>query len=458
MSQLRILHVVPYFEHAWAYGGIPRLASAMTHALAARGHHVTVCTTDACDEHVRVSNGEHVRVSNGEHVRVSNGEHVRVSNGEHVRVSNGEHARVSNGEHARVSNGDHARVSNDEPTATPGGDVHVRVFRNISNRLAYHWQFFTPLGLASFLRREAGRFDIAHLHACRNLPGVIAARYARRAGVPYLLSPNGTAPVLERRMLAKRAFDKLGGQRVLDHAARIVAVTSAERRQLLGLGVRPDRVAVVANPVDENEFLEPPDPDAFRAAHALHGRPIVLFLGKLTPRKGVDVLLHAMGQVGTAGAALVVAGNDMGAGGIVSELTRTLRLEDRVVRVGLLRGRQRLDALAAADVVVYPSRDEIFGLVPLEALLCGTPVVVSNDSGCGEVIGRTGGGHMVPYGEAATLAGAIDDVLAHQARWRARASKAAARARVLFGSAVVSQQMEELYREVLGQRAAGRRS
>jgi glycosyltransferase involved in cell wall biosynthesis len=124
----------------------------------------------------------------------------------------------------------------------------------------------------------------------------------------------------------------------------------------------------------------------------------------------------------------------------------------------LLRGRQRLDALAAADVVVYPSRDEIFGLVPLEALLCGTPVVVSNDSGCGEVIGRTGGGHMVPYGEAATLAGAIDDVLAHQAKWRARASKAAARARVLFGSAVVSQQMEELYREVLSQRTAGRLS
>ena len=93
---------------------------------------------------------------------------------------------------------------------------------------------------------------------------------------------------------------------------------------------------------------------------------------------------------------LVIAGNDMGSGAAADRLVTDLRLDGQVIRTGLLRDTSRLDALAAADVVVYPSRDEIFGLVPLEALLSGTPVVVCGDSGCGEVISRVGGGLIVP--------------------------------------------------------------
>ena len=63
-----------------------------------------------------------------------------------------------------------------------------------------------------YLSEHVGRFDVAHLHACRNIPGAIAAYHLRRAGVPYLLAPNGTAPRIERRVLAKRVFDVLMGQ------------------------------------------------------------------------------------------------------------------------------------------------------------------------------------------------------------------------------------------------------
>ena len=102
-----------------------------------------------------------------------------------------------------------------------------------------------------------------------------------------------------------------------------------------------------------------------------------------------------------------------------------LAANPRVLRVGLLTGRDRLDALAAANVVVYPSRDEVFGLVPLEALLAGTPVIVCNDSGAGEIIGTVGGGHIVPPGDDDSLAGAIASMLAANALWRQRARTAA---------------------------------
>ena len=147
-------------------------------------------------------------------------------------------------------------------------------------------------------------------------------------------------------------------------------------------------------------------------------------------------------------ARLVIAGNDMGIGYGCRETVSRPRAFNRVTRVGLLRGRERLEALASADVVVYPSRDEVFGLVPLEALLCGTPVIVSNDSGCGEVIGRTGGGHIVPYGDRRTLAGAIDSILRSPAIWKTRAVSAGRKARKLFAAEIVCAQFENLYTDV----------
>ena len=395
MSFLRILHVVPYFEGAWAYGGIPRLATALVHGLARRGHQVTVCTTDAGDDRSRW----------------------------------------------RHHGADAPR------------NVDLRVFPNISNRLAYDWQMFLPVGLFSFLRRHAPAFDVAHLHACRNVPGVVAAHWLRRAGVPYVLSPNGTAPLLERRYIAKRVFDALGGRAVLDHADAVVAVTDAERRQLVELGLAEDRIRIVPNPVDETQFSSDVDADRFRRWYGLGDAPVVLFLGKLTPRKGVEHLVHAFSMLRTTGARLVIAGNDMGAGASIDAAVSMHGVWDRVVRTGLLRGSDRIRAVAAASVVVYPSRDEIFGLVPLEALMAGTPVVVCSDSGCGEVIGRIGGGHVVPYADPVTLAGAIDAILGSPTLWKQRAASAGQRARALYGVDVVSEQMERLYTGLAARRA-----
>ena len=386
---MRILHVVPYYDQAWAYGGIPRLVTTMTRALARRGHHVTVCTTDARDERTRAS-----------------------------------------------------QVDN-----THG--VDVRMFRNVSNSLAYHLQFFTPVGLRRYMRHAAKTFEIAHIHACHNLPGVIAASELSRAGVPYLVSPNGTALPIERRIAAKRLFAGTAGRSFLSGAARIAAVSQAEVRQLRSLGIAESVIIRISNPIDDRECDHPADPGSFRSRLALGDGPIVLFLGKLTPRKGVGDLVRAFARVGHSAAVLVIAGNDMGARRSVEALVKQLGLRERVMFTGLLSGNVRLDALAAATVVVYPSRDEIFGLVPLESLLCGTPVVVCDDSGCGEVISSTGGGQTVPYADVGRLARAIEAVLDDEHSWRCRARAAAIVVRRRYGADVICDELESLYRSVV---------
>src|SRR4051812_27043026 len=200
MAALRILHVAPYYEQAWAYGGIPRLTTTMTRALARRGHQVTVCTTDVRDARTRAS------------------------------------------------------------SAIPNAHgVDVKLFPNVSNAIAYHFQFFTPIGLRGYLRRSAAAFDVAHLHACHNLPGVFAASELAGAGVPYVVSPNGTARPLERRVRAKQLFASTVGRAMLPGAARIVAVSRSEVNELVGLGFDQSSIVHIPNPIDETEFDRPPD-------------------------------------------------------------------------------------------------------------------------------------------------------------------------------------------------------
>jgi glycosyltransferase involved in cell wall biosynthesis len=402
MAPLRILHVTPYSGDAWAYGGIARLAATLTRDLARRGHAVTVCTTDACDRTTRLPAPATV-----------------------------------------------ARPSRPWPPVRTDAGVVIRVFPNISNRLAYHQQLFLPRGLDRFLREHATDFDIAHLHACRNFPGAIAARHLRRANVPFVLAPNGTAPRLERRLRAKRLYDSVIGDRILRDATRVIAVSQAEVAQLRALEVPSPSIAVLPNPVDLSEFDEPLTRGGFRGRFGLDARPVVLFLGKLTPRKRVDLLVQAVAQIDQGDPTLVIAGNDMGSGAVARAAVASASLGARVRFTGLLPGRERLQALADADVVVYPSEHEIFGLVPLESLLAGTPVVVAGDSGCGEIIRATGGGQIVKAGDAMALADAIKVVIKDPVHWRGEAARAAAEVRNLFGNDAVCDRLVDLYRAIL---------
>lgn len=386
---LRVLHVSPSFYPAWAYGGVPRCAYELCRELVPLGHEVTVWTSDVFDRDSRLGGVE-----------------------------------------------------------TMVDEMKVRRFRNLSNRLAHDFQLYLPLSIFAAAREQVASFDVVHIHSHRHLLQLAVARAAHTAGVPYVLTGNGTVPAIERYVGIKHLLDSVGVASIVRNTAACVAVSEAEIPHYTRVGVSADRVRVIPNGVRLAEFDRLPDAGAFRRAHGIGDGPLVAFVGKITPRKGVDVLVRAMSLLPDS-VQLVVAGNFMMAEQPLHALVKELGLGARIHFPGLLLGEERNSLYVDADVVAYPSIDEIFGLVAAEAIMCGSPVVVCGDSGCGELVEASDGGSVVPYGDPAALADALRTLLTDADKRAAHVRNAQNYVREKLGWASIAERTSDLYGEIL---------
>jgi D-inositol-3-phosphate glycosyltransferase len=171
---------------------------------------------------------------------------------------------------------------------------------------------------------------------------------------------------------------------VIDCADLMLASTAEERVQLSELyGAEPSRIEIVPPGVDHSRFRPSAnDGRELRGRLGLDGRPLLLFVGRIQPLKGVDVAIRALPGLDDPTSTLVVVGGPSGpAGAAESErlhaLVADLGLSERVVFLPPQPHDALADFYRAADVCVVPSRSESFGLVALEAAACGTPVVAA---------------------------------------------------------------------------------
>ena len=307
-----------------------------------------------------------------------------------------------------------------------------------------------------WLGAHAAAYDVVHVHGLLNLVSSLAARRCARDDRPYVVRPFGTLSrytFSHRRAAAKRVYFHSLDVPALRRAGAVHFTTAEEREEAewhgLGLG---DRAHVVPPPWVPATHPAPPAHDASGPGRR------VLFLSRLHPKKGIELLLDAWPSVRARvpGAELVLAGS--------GEPSYVARLEARVMHsggagtglrlAGFVGGEAKERCFAAADCFVLPSFHENFGVAVLEAIAAGLPAVVSPDVQLASFVRANGVGVVAPR-EPAALADAIVRVLGDAALRRRSALEGPSLVRARFSPESVGEGLASMYRAALSRSGAG---
>jgi glycosyltransferase involved in cell wall biosynthesis len=383
---MRVLHVVPTYLPATRYGGPIQSVHGLCTALVRRGHDIEVFTTPV-----------------------------------------------------------DGTVDSAVPLCRPVDLDGVNVWYFPSQRMR---RLYWSPRMAQALRGAVTTFDLVHLHSVFLWPTWAAARAARRAQVPFIVSPRG---MLVRDLIrgksrwVKSAWIALIERRTLETAAGVHLTAALELDELHSFGFRLPPARVIANGIEPS--LAPPfGAVSIDVSAALQGGPYVLYLGRLSWKKSLDKLIRAAGSVPRV--RLVIAGNDdehheprirswIAEAGIESRATVLPRFIEGADKAALLGG---------AAVFALPSVSENFGIVALEAMAAGCPVLVSNGVGLAAAIAEAKAGIVASPDQFPVVLGRLMDdpelrmTLARNARQLASTR---------YGWPAIAAEMESFYASLL---------
>ena len=242
------------------------------------------------------------------------------------------------------------------------------------NRVNTHLFDDAP-ALRNWLRLNIRQYDLLHVHSLWNRVVAVACAEARRAKVPYVLRTCGMLSqyTWSRSWLKKRAYWWLIERRNVLGAAGFHATSGVEREDIRACGVRAP-IAVIPLGVEQPALDKPADPAWLRrqCGPSAGEKPIILFLSRLHPKKGVaDFLLPAFARLRTSAFLAIAGGVDdstPGHGDEIRSVASQLGVNDRIALIGPVAPADRWAAFDGAAVFCLPSRSENFGLVVAEAM------------------------------------------------------------------------------------------
>ena len=272
--------------------------------------------------------------------------------------------------------------------------------------------------LWNWMKSKIMSFDIVHIHGLYRFPVTAAAWMARKAGVPYLVMPHGSLdPFLHKQsqynLPLKRIYERLFDIPNINHAAAVNYTTAEEAKRAAFIKLRTKPVILPCGIDWENYRRLPPQGNFRRRIKINDKTPLVLFLGRINFKKGLDLLVPAFGNVVKIlpDARLAVVGPDNeGYSSKVRQWCVEQGIQDKVFFVDHLGLESVKEAYMDADVFVLPSYTENFGLTVVEAMACGTPVVISDQVNISSEIQNSRAGFVVSL-DARSMADTICRVL-----------------------------------------------
>jgi glycosyltransferase involved in cell wall biosynthesis len=298
------------------------------------------------------------------------------------------------------------------------------------------------------LKDLVGSVDVIHLMGHWSMLNVIVAYLARQTGTPYVVCPAGELSLFGRSRRIKQLFNLLVGNRILREAAGHIAVTPDEIPAYERYGIKSQRVTVIPNGINAIDFTVD-EVNQFKDRFGLGGSPFILFMGRLNPIKGPDLLLEAFCNIAQKHSELhlVFAGPDGGLLGSLKKMTCEQGLIHRVHFIGYVSGHDKTHAYRAAEFLVIPSRLEAMSIVVLEAGIVGTPVLLTNRCGF-DAVAKVGGGLIVPA-TANDLAAGLESMLENPAVLKTMGMRLQFHVRQNFVWEVIVEQLLNLYKQIV---------
>ena len=387
---MRVLHILPSYLPAVRYGGPILSVHGLCKALAARGHHVEVFTTN-------------------------------------------------------VDGPGESSVPLGTPVDMDG--VKVSYFPVPAMRRLY----WSPR-MHKALRQRLGSFDIVHTHSVFLWPTWAAARTARHLGVPYVLAPRGMLVddlIKRKSRLLKRGWIALFERRNIAQAALVHFTSRIEAEEAAALGLPMRESCVIANGVEVSDFAAAREVRG-QAGNSVGDEPFLLFIGRINWKKGLDRLIAALPDIPDC--KLVIAGNDEE--GLKPKLelqAANAGVRGRTSFVGPVYGADKAALLSRASLLIVPSSSENFGNVVIEAMAAGCPVAVTPEVGAADIVRESAAGAVL-QGNPASLAAGISSLMSDPAALERMGQKGREFVRRRYSWDGIGMQMEEAYQSVIARR------
>lgn len=389
---MKILQVSHSFYPCYRAGGVVKVVYEISRALVKRGHDVTVITTDGCIPRLVVKKNTEVEIEG----------------------------------------------------------IHVWYFQNISNYLRIKFKIATPFFLPIFLNKQIKNFDVIHIHEHRTILAIIAHHYAKKYRIPYIVQAHGSLTLLSEKQILKKIFDFFWGENILRDASKLIALTDSESSQYIERGVPEKKIEIVPNGIDLSQYSDLPARGKFRSKYQIPENELILLsLGRIHKIKGIDLLITAFSLLccQMSNVKLVIAGPDGGSLSQIRKQIHQLHLENDVLIIGPLYGKDKLEAYIDADIFILPSRYEAFPNTILEAWASGTPVIATKNCCISDIIRYTDDNVVVEY-DHVQMKEKILDLLINEEKRKCIGIKGKQLIKDYFEIAKIIEKIEMIYKTV----------